>query len=99
MEKKECPICINELNINNIIKLDCGSNVNHYCCKICYNKLLEKSNNICPICRGIFRNISIYYKIKNIILIFVGFILNYSVIFCIIYILYNAFFDSWVYLK
>ena len=48
-ECNECPICLEELNINEIQKLECG----HIFHKLCINEW-GKKKPICPLCRKYF---------------------------------------------
>jgi hypothetical protein len=50
MEKEPCIICFEE-NQEKIV-FDCS----HYICLVCYSKLLENYNVICPMCRTIIEN-------------------------------------------
>ena len=46
---KECPVCLEDIKINNYTKTNCDNN--HILCSPCYYKLQNYSNK-CPLCRG-----------------------------------------------
>ena len=61
----ECPICFENLNIRNKIKLKCNLFVEHYLCKNCYHNIINSTNLICPICRNPIQNIPLRMQILN----------------------------------
>ena len=90
---EECHICMNNHNIINIIKLDCGSKIDHNLCKECFYKLLKNNNLKCPICRRVFNNIPIYYKLKNYVyFLFIIIYNNLLVLIASLYMVYKAVF-------
>ena len=66
----ECPICLNNMNIDDI----CITNCNHQFCKSCLNKWFDKKKTTCPICiqeiksyTNNLENFRIIFKTINII--------------------------------
>lgn len=62
---KECPICLKEMNPNELCITDC----NHEFCNTCLNKWFDRNRNDCPKCRKIIKNFKqndIITKIINV---------------------------------
>ena len=60
---KECPICLKEMNSNELCITDC----NHEFCNICLNKWFDRNRNDCPKCRQIIKNFKQDHIITKII--------------------------------
>jgi len=99
----ECPICFENLNTQNKIKLKCNIFVEHYLCKNCYHNIINSSNLICPICRNPIQNIPFKMQILNnnlnmrIICKYLCYILSFCILIgsiCVIFYLCIQFYNN-----
>lgn len=59
-----CPICFNEINLDNKYITDCK----HEYCKDCLNNWFDKGKNTCPKCRRLIKylnNETVYIRLIN----------------------------------